>query len=56
MCCDLQDQALVFLLLLGQQGGTGGGFEDFANAVVGLGRALEVLVCTNLLADFLALV
>jgi len=52
----LQNQALLALsALAGQQGGTGSGLEDFADTLVGLGRALEVFVGTNLLANFLAL-
>lgn len=52
----LQDQALLaFTALSGQQSSTGGAFKDFANSLVGLGRAFEVFVGTDLLADFLAL-
>ena len=52
----LQNQALLALAALaGQQGCTGSGFEDFADTLVGLGRALEVFVGTNLLANFLTL-
>jgi len=32
----LQDNALLFLLLLGQECGTCGVFEDFTNSLVGL--------------------
>lgn len=55
MLASLQDQALLVLLLLGQERGAGSGFEDFADTFVGLGRALEVLVGADLLADFLTL-
>lgn len=50
-----QDQALVLLPLLGEKCGTCGRFEDFANTFVGLGRTFEVLVCADLLANFLTL-
>jgi hypothetical protein len=54
---DLKDAALVTLgsLLARHQGSSSRMLEHFANAFVGLGRALEVLVCTNLLADLLTL-
>jgi hypothetical protein len=51
----LQNQALVLLLLLCQECSPGSRFEDFADAVVGFGRAFEVFVGTDLLAHFLAL-
>lgn len=52
----LQDRALLaFTALSCQQSSTGGAFKDFANSLVGLGRALEVFVGPNLLADFLTL-
>ena len=51
----LQNQALVLLLLLRQEGSSGGRFEDFADTLVGLGRTFEVFVGTNLLAHFLTL-
>jgi hypothetical protein len=52
----LQDQALLaFTALSCQQCSTGGTFEDFANSLVGLGRAFKVFVGSDLLADFLAL-
>lgn len=52
----LQDQALLaFTALSCQQSGTGGTFEDFADSLVGLGRALKVFVGSDLLADFLTL-
>lgn len=54
---DLQNQALLALsTLAGEQSSTGGGLEHLTHAVVGLGRAFEVLVSTDLLANFLALV
>lgn len=53
---DLQNQALLALsTLASEQSSTGGRLEHLTHAVVGLGRALEVLVGTNLLADFLTL-
>ena len=53
---DLQNQAFLALSgPAGQQGGTSSGFEDFADPLVGLGRALEIFVGTNLLANFLTL-
>jgi hypothetical protein len=46
----------MLLCLLGlQQGRTGGGLEDLTDTLVGPGGALQVLVGTDLLADFLAL-
>lgn len=53
----LQDQALVLCLATFplQQGSASGVLKHLPDALVGLGRALEVLVRTNLLADFLAL-
>jgi len=51
----LQDQALVLLLLFGQESGARCRLEDFANAVVRLCRAFEVLVGAYLFADFLTL-
>jgi hypothetical protein len=38
-----------------QESSTSGSLEDFADTLVGAGRALEVLVGANLLADFLTL-
>lgn len=54
----LQDQALVLLVapIPLQQGGTRGVLKHLPDALVGLGRALEVLVGTDLLADLLTLV
>lgn len=52
----LQDQALLaFTALSRQQSSTGGAFEDFANSLVDLGRAFEVFVGSDLLADLLTL-
>lgn len=53
----LQDQALVLLVapIPLQQGSTGGMLKHLSDALVGLGRALEVLVGTDLLADLLTL-
>lgn len=53
--CSLQDQALLLLLLPGEQGGAGGMLEDLAHALVRLGRALEVFLSTDLLADIFGL-
>lgn len=52
----LQDKALaLFALSLGQKGRPCGSLEHFAHTVAGTGRALQVLVGTNLLANLLAL-
>lgn len=51
----LQDHALLLLLLAGEQCSARGVLEDFPHALVGLGGALEVLLCANLLADVLSL-
>ena len=51
----LQDQALLLLLLPGEQCRAGSVLEDLAHAFVRLGRALEVLRGTDLLADVLSL-
>lgn len=52
----LQDQTLLALsALAGQQSGASGGLKDLTDAVVGLGRAFEVFVGTDLLANFLTL-
>lgn len=53
----LQDGALPVRLLarLGQEGCAGGGLEDLADTLVGSCRAFQVLVGTDLLANFLAL-
>lgn len=41
--------------LLGEKCSSSCVFENFTNALVGLGGALEILVCTDLPSDFLAL-
>lgn len=51
----LQDQALVLLLLLGQESCPRGRLKDLADTMVGLGRAFEIFVSADLLANFLAL-
>lgn len=52
----LQDGALLLALVgLGQEGSPGSRLKDLTNALVGTGRALEVLVGTNLLANLLTL-
>ena len=54
----LEDDALALLAALaglGEQGGTRGVLEDLPHAVVGLGRALEVLGRADLALDLLAL-
>jgi hypothetical protein len=51
----LQDQAPILLLLLCQERSSGGTFENFADALIGLGRAFKVFVGTNLPAHFLTL-
>ena len=52
----LQDQALLAASALsGQESSTGSGFEDFTDSLVGLGRAFQVFVGTNLLANLLTL-
>ena len=54
----LQHHALVLLAgttAARQQSGASGVLEDLADTLVGLGRALEVLVGTNLLANLLTL-
>lgn len=56
----LQEQAAFavprgLLLVHLQQSRAGGGLKDLANTLVGAGRALEVLVGTDLLANFLTL-
>lgn len=38
-----------------QESSTSGSLEDFTDTLVGTGRALKVLVGTDLLADFLTL-
>lgn len=51
----LQDQALVLLLLLGQESCSRGRLEDLANTMIGFGGAFQVFICANLLAYFLTL-
>ncbi len=53
----LQDAALLVLgaATARKQSSAGGVLENLVDALVGLGGALEVLVGTNLLADFLSL-
>lgn len=51
----LQDEALVLLLLLGQESCSRGRLEDLAHTMVGLGRAFQIFVSADLLANFLAL-
>lgn len=52
----LQDLTLLLLLVfLGEQSSTGCVLEDFADTLVGFGRAFEVFVSANLLADILSL-
>jgi hypothetical protein len=51
----LQDQALVLLLLFGQESCSRGRLEHLADAMVGLGRAFEIFVGADLLANFLTL-
>lgn len=53
----LQDQALVLLVAAFslQQGSASGVLKHLANTLVGLGRAFQVLVGTNLLANLLTL-
>jgi len=51
----LQDDALLLVWLLGQESCTRGMLKHLTNTLIGLCRTLEVLVSTNLLADFLTL-
>jgi hypothetical protein len=53
----LQNAALLVLLaaVAGQESSTGSMLEHLTNALVGLGRALKVLVGTDLLANLLTL-
>ena len=46
---DLQDGALLLVLLPGEQSGTRGVFKDLAHALVGFSRALQILLRSNLL-------
>lgn len=54
-CSILQNQALLLLLLPREQRGASSMLEHFADALVGLGRALEVLLGADLLAHILGL-
>ena len=51
----LQDQALLLLLLPSEEGGARGVLKHLPHALVGLGRALEVFLGANLLADVFGL-
>ena len=51
----LQDRTLLLLLLPREQRGARGVLKHFPDAFVGLGGALEVFGCANLLADILGL-
>lgn len=51
----LQDNALLLLLLLGQESRTRGVLKDLSDALVCLCRTLEILVGPNLLANLLTL-
>jgi hypothetical protein len=51
----LQNQAFLLLLLLGQECGTGCVLEHLTNTLIRFRGAFEILVCANLLADFLTL-
>ena len=51
----LQDQALVLLLLLGQESCSRGRLEDLANTMIGFGGAFQIFIRANLLANFLTL-
>lgn len=58
--CSLQDRALFLAAAaagLGdlQEGSASGSLEDFLDTLICAGRALQVLVGANLLADFLTL-
>jgi hypothetical protein len=52
---NLQNLALSLVLLACKEGGTGSVLEHLADTLVGLGRALQVLLRTDLLADVLGL-
>lgn len=47
----LKDEALLLLLLAGGESGAGSVLKDFSDALVGLGRALDVLLGANLVLD-----
>lgn len=52
----LENQALLLLLASARQkGGAGSVLEDFSDTLTSLGRALEVLVGTDLLTNVLTL-
>lgn len=51
----LQDNALLLLLLLGQERGACGVFENLTDTLICLCGTLKVLVGANLLANLLAL-
>ena len=51
----LQNNALLLLLLLGQESGACGVFENLTDTLIRLCGTLKVLVGANLLADFLTL-
>lgn len=51
----LQNGALLLLLLSREKSSTCSVLKDFPDTFVGLGRAFEVLLCTNLLANILSL-
>ncbi len=51
----LQDNALLLLLLLGQERGACGVFENLTDTFICLCRTFKVLVGTNLLANLLTL-
>ena len=51
----LQDQALLLLLLPGEEGGARGMLENLAHTFVRLGAALEVLLGADLLTDIFGL-
>jgi len=52
---NLQNETLLLVLLACHERGTGCVLKDLPHALVGLGRALEILQGTNLLADFFGL-
>jgi len=52
----LEDAALLaFTLFAGQERGAGCVLKDLPNTLVGLGRALKILLRTNLLGDIFGL-
>ena len=48
---NLENEALLLLLLPGGESSTGGVLKHFPDTLVGLGRALDVLLGTNLVLD-----